>query len=64
MNFDEMKQAVFDAQRTLAKSDQVVGEISRMVMGRLKVSGISSYILAALKRELRDFNIHTHTWKK
>lgn len=60
--FDEMRQAVQEAKNTLDAADSVADDLARMLIGRLhRVQ--SSYTLAKLKRELRDFNMHTSSWK-
>ena len=59
----EMRQAVISAKNTLQAADIVANDIAYCLKGRLRNVN-STYILAALKRELRDFNIHTGSWKE
>jgi hypothetical protein len=63
MNYDDMEQAVRDAENTLRIADAVVSKIAYTIKGRLRRSNTAGWILADIKRELRDFNIHTGTWK-
>jgi hypothetical protein len=59
--FDEMRQAVNDAKRTLSAADVVATDLAYMLEGRLrKVNSVRS--LSILKKELRHFNIHTGNW--
>jgi hypothetical protein len=64
MTYQELAMAVQDAKNTLEKADSCTGQLARMMAGRLRESNASAYTLAKLKRELRDFNIHTGKWKE
>lgn len=59
--FDEMRAAVNEAESTLRAVDSIAEQLARMLVGRLRK--VSSYYLSKLKRELRDYNIHTGKWK-
>ncbi len=61
--FDEMRQAVREAEFTLDAADTVASQMASMLVGRMKKVN-SAYTLAQLKRELRAFNIHTGKWRK
>lgn len=63
MNFTEMTEAVRDAKSTINRADNFVCNMADMIVGRLRTANISGYVLKKLKRELRDYNIHTGTWK-
>lgn len=61
--FDETRSAVRNAKAQLEAADEVAGTMAGLLVGRLtKVWSVDT--LAALKRELRDFNIHTGKWNK
>lgn len=60
--FDEMRQAVAEATHTLQAADGVAARMGEILVGRLRHCGL--YTLKQLKRELRDFNIHTGEWRK
>lgn len=60
--FDEMRQAVAEARSTMAAADTVADGMADLLCGRLR--HVSPYRLEKLKRELRDFNMHTGQWKK
>ena len=61
--FEDMRQAVSEAEQTMRAADSVAESMARMLVGRLRKVN-SSYVLSQLKRELQDFNMHTSTWKK
>jgi len=60
--FDEMAEAIDDARTLLRAADANVRKMADMVAGRLRVGNVSNSTLTALKKELRDYNIHTGTW--
>lgn len=60
--FDQVRQAVIDARTQLRAADSVAGSMASLLCGRLR-NVYDPYVLAALKRELRDFNLTTKTWK-
>ena len=60
--FDDTRAAVNQAMATLRAADEVAGDMAYLLKGRLrKVSNADT--LKALKRELRDFDMHTGKWK-
>jgi len=59
--FDQMREAMREAQTTMRAADSVADTMAEMLRGRLKK--VRRWHLAALKRELRDFNMHTGEWK-
>jgi len=61
LTFDQLYQAVSDANRTLETADRLIGHMADILKGRLRHVPYTQ--LCALKRELRDFNMHTGTWK-
>lgn len=62
MNITEMEQAVDSAKAELRRADTVATSLAYLLVGRLRhVKGACP--LAALKKELRNFNIHTGMWK-
>ncbi len=63
MNFDEMHAAVKDAENTLRLADLHVSKMANLVAGRLRSGDVSGRVLAELKRELANYNIHTGKWK-
>ena len=63
MNFNEAAQAVEEAGYTLRMSRKIIRGLLEMARGRLKESQVSGYVLAEIKKDLRDFNSVTHTWK-
>ena len=63
MTFTDACNAVHDAERTIQNSNRLVRGAADICRGRLRSADVSSYTLAQLKRELRDYNIHTGRWK-
>jgi len=60
--FDEMYRAVGEAQATIRAVDSQVERMARLCCGRLrKVDNEDT--LAALKRELANYNLKTREWK-
>jgi len=60
--FDMMTSAVSEAEIVINAADSVATRMARLIVGRLRKVG-STYVLAALKRELSDFNAHTGKWR-
>lgn len=60
--FDEMRGAVRQAESTLRAADSVADSMARLLEGRLQK--VSPSVLKQMKRELRNFNIHTGEWKQ
>ncbi len=58
----EMKRTINEARSTLENANKVAREIAPLLRGRLRYCNHSD--LAALKKELRDYNIHTGAWKE
>lgn len=56
----QIERAVNKAKETLRNADKVAGTMASLIRGRLK--NVPSYVLADLKKELKDFNIHTGRW--
>lgn len=63
MNFHEMREAVENAEHTIRTGDQAAKDLAYLLRNRLQVSGVSPWTLTLLKRELRDWNMHTSEWK-
>jgi hypothetical protein len=62
MNYEEWDQGVADAQATLKRADSAADTFARLLKGRLRK--VNAWVLADLKRELKDFNCQRKTWKK
>lgn len=63
MDFNEMTNALKEAQRNIDIADRFTGDVARMVAGRLRKSNASVETLRTLKKELAGFNMHTCSWK-
>ena len=67
MNYQEMRQAIQSAKTTLNVADAAAEDLARMLVGRLRAASkyhTGAIAVAKLKRELRDFNLHTMTWRE
>lgn len=62
MNWEQLQTAYSQAQSTINLSDRIVGDMARMIVGRLRRSNVGTYTLIALKKELNKFNMHTKEW--
>jgi len=60
MTYDEAIEAINDAKRTLNKADELVKNLGHLMPGRLKLMSYST--LKKLKKELKNFNMHTGQW--
>lgn len=59
--WDQVRDAVAAARRLDSALNQYANAMAETMIGRLR-SVNSTSTLAKLKRELRDFNIHTGRW--
>ena len=60
MSPEEIKSMAYNVRRFLSAADDVAREIAPILIRRLRKC--DSNTLKMLKRELRDFNIHTEKW--
>jgi hypothetical protein len=62
-HFDNMREAMREARATMNAADEAAQAMAEMLVGRLsKVR--KGWVLSALKRELRNYNIHTGAWNE
>jgi hypothetical protein len=61
MKWDEMKKALDEAEQTIKIAELQINRMSRFIIGRMKK--IDSWYLCEMKRELRNYNMHTGEWK-
>lgn len=61
--FDEMRDAVAEAEQVLRAADSCATEMAGLLRGRLRKVG-NVFALTELKRELQDFDAHRKEWKK
>lgn len=64
LSWSEMRESVEDAQRIVKTADLFVGQMARMIVGRLRKSSASASTLCDLKRELADWDMHRKTWRE
>lgn len=63
ITFDQMVQSVEQAHTTIRRADMVAGQMARILKGRLRTANIPRHVLCDLKKELKDYNMHTGEWK-
>ena len=63
MTFDEMNEAVKQAQQTLRMADVFTHRMATMIAGRLQKADVYHDTLVSLKKELENYNMHTRSWK-
>lgn len=63
ISYDQMVQAVEQAHTTIRRADMVAGQMARILRGRLRTADIPLHVLRDLKKELKDFSMHTGEWK-
>lgn len=63
MTFDDMNDAINEAEVTIARGNWMVSRMIAMCAGRLRKAGIPASRLSALKRELRGWDMHRKEWK-
>ncbi len=59
---DEMRLMIEEARATFRAADRCANDIANILRGRLRSGDVSGFALTALKKELRDWNIHTGKW--
>lgn len=66
MRFNEMVEAMTEAETNFILADEQAEKMAKLLRGRLRRAAASyrgAQFVADLKRELRDFNIQTRRWK-
>ena len=63
MEISEMKDTIQEAERLIKKTDSVVGDMAQIIASKLRNGNVYGYVLCRLKKELRDYNMHTGYWK-
>jgi hypothetical protein len=58
MTINEILDARYEAQKRIEEGDRAVRECAHLCAGRLRLAGVSSWILVKLKRELANFDSH------
>lgn len=64
ISFGQMVQAVEQAHTTIRRADMVAGQMARILKGRLRTANIPQHVLCELKKELKNYNMHTGTWRE
>ena len=63
MNYNDIVRARQQAEREIELADTAVQQAARLITGRLKTAGVTSWILYDLKRELKNYNMQTGNWR-
>lgn len=61
-HYDTMRQAMREAEHTMAAADSVADVMANMLRGRLRK--VSAHTLVRLKKELDGFDAHRKVWKE
>lgn len=61
MNIQDIQNAVYEAEKTQRLVDDNAVKFAILIVGRLK--HLPSWILWDLKKELKNYNMHTGEWK-
>jgi len=64
INYQDIENARAQAEHQLRLADKAVKEAANLIRGRLRSSGVSNWVLDELKKELKDYNMHTGKWKE
>lgn len=62
MNWLEVTTAFKKAREELSQADHIADDMAKLLIGRLRAQ-VNRYSCKALKRELRDFDMRTSTWR-
>lgn len=63
MNYKDICDARAEAEKDIRLADMAVQQVAMLIVNRLRSSGVSGHELAALKRELKGFNMQNWAWK-
>ena len=64
ISWDEMNEAFKDAEFTIRQAQKRTGDMVRIISGNLRSANVSGYYLCRLKKELKNFDMRTGTWKE
>jgi len=62
--FDAIRDALNEHETMKKAVRNNAARMALLLVGNLRDSGITPWVLADLKRELADYNIHTKSWKR
>jgi len=51
------------AEQEIEMADCAIRQAADLIRGRLKVAGVQCWVLEDLKKELKNYNMHTGEWK-
>ena len=63
LNYHDIQEARDAAVEDIRKADIATRNAANLAAGRLKIANVSHSTLAALKKELKNYNIQTGEWK-
>lgn len=63
MNYQDIRMAREQAQREIELANEAARQAARLIAGRLRASDVQCRVLEELKKELRNYNMKTCTWK-
>lgn len=63
MTLEEMRTAMNEASSVMFQAEQLAKRSINFSAGKLRRLNVDSFTLAALKKELSKYNIHTGKWR-
>jgi len=63
INYTGVREAYIEAQRQIAIIEEQATQIGKLAKSDAILRSMPSYILAELKKKLKDYNSHTGVWK-
>lgn len=63
LSYDDIRYARQQAIADIDRADEVARQAAELIVNRLRIAKVDRDTLAALKRELQDFNAVTRRWK-
>ena len=64
IDYGDIQNARHAAENQIRLADMAVANACRLSAGRLQISGVASWVLQELKKELKNFNAVTGEWKE
>jgi hypothetical protein len=61
--FDDVREALVRADDAQRAVDSEARKMAALIKNRLQASEVSHYVLCALKKELKRYNMHTGRWR-
>jgi len=63
MNYGDIGEARRKAEQDIEMANAAVRQATQLITGHLRSSGVWDDVLSSLKKELKNYNMHTGVWK-